>query len=211
MFDPATFLIFIAACLVLLVVPGPAVLYITARSIDQGRLAGVVSVLGIHLGTVAHVLAAAIGLSALLLTSALAFTVVKYAGAAYLIYLGLRRIFGQDGGGEQEIKRENLSRIFWEGVIVNILNPKTALFFLAFLPQFVDPVRGMIALQVLVLGTVFIVLGTITDGAYALAAGTAADWIKARPGFLSMQKYLTGGIFIVLGLGAALAGQGRKG
>lgn len=210
MFDPATFFLFVAACIVLLLVPGPAVLYITARSVDQGRMAGLVSVLGIHLGTSVHVLAAAIGLSALLLTSAQAFTVVKYAGAAWLTYLGLRRIFGRDNGEAQNIERESLTRIFWEGVVVNILNPKTALFFLAFLPQFVDPVRGMIVGQVLVLGTVFIVLGIITDGAYALLAGTAARWIRARPRFLNMQKYLTGGIFIALGLGAALAGQGRK-
>ena len=210
MFDPATFLIFIAACLVLLVVPGPAVLYITARSVDQGRMAGVVSVLGIHLGTAVHVLAAAIGLSALLLASALAFTIVKYAGAAYLIYLGLKRIFSKGNGEAQNLKRESLARIFWEGFVVNILNPKTAIFFLAFLPQFVDPARGMIAGQVLILGTTFIVLGAITDGAYALLAGTAARWIRARPGFMNLQKYLTGGIFIALGLGAALAGQGRK-
>lgn len=145
MFESATFLIFIAASLALLLVPGPAVLYITARSVDQGRMAGLVSVLGVHLGTVVHVLAAAIGLSALVLTSALAFTIVKYAGAAYLIYLGLRRIFGDNGDETHTLKRESLNRIFWEGVVVNILNPKTALFFLAFLPQFVDPARGMIA------------------------------------------------------------------
>lgn len=211
MFDPTTFLIFIIACLVLLVVPGPAVLYITARSVDQGRMAGMVSVLGIHLGTTVHVLFAVIGLSALLLTSALAFTVVKYLGAAYLIYLGLKRIFGQAGGEQQEVNREPLTRIFWEGVVVNILNPKTALFFLAFLPQFVEPAGGMIALQVIVLGTVFIVLGIVTDGAYALLAGMAANWLRARPRFVEMQRYLTGGIFIALGLGAALTGQGRKG
>lgn len=215
MFDPATFLIFVAACVALLLVPGPAVLYITARSVDQGRMAGLISVLGIHLGTTVHVLAAAIGLSALLLTSAAAFTLVKYAGVAYLIYLGFRRIFGKGNSARQEMKRESpsralLARIFWEGALVNILNPKTALFFLAFLPQFVDPAHGMIALQIFVLGTVFIVLGVITDGAYALAAGTTAGWIRARPGFLDVQKYLTGGIFIVLGIGAALAGNGRK-
>lgn len=210
MFDPATFLIFIAASLALLLVPGPAVLYITARSVDQGRMAGLVSVLGVHLGTVVHVLAAAIGLSALVLASALAFTIVKYAGAAYLIYLGLRRIFGDNGDEPHSLKRESLNRIFWEGVVVNVLNPKTALFFLAFLPQFVDPARGMIAGQVLVLGATFIVLGIITDGAYALLAGTAAKWIRGRPRFMDMQKYLIGGIFIALGLGAALAGQDRK-
>lgn len=211
MFESATFLIFIAASLALLLVPGPAVLYITARSVDQGRMAGLISVLGVHVGTVVHVLAAAIGLSALLLASALAFATVKYAGAAYLIYLGLKRIFGEGNGEAQNIKHESLTRIFWEGVVVNILNPKTALFFLAFLPQFVDPARGMIAGQVLVLGASFIILGTITDGAYALLAGTAAKWIRARPRFMDMQKYLTGGIFIALGLGAALAGSGRKG
>lgn len=210
MFDPAPFLIFVAACLVLLIVPGPAVLYITARSIDQGRMAGMLSVLGVHLGTSVHVLGAALGLSALLLTSALAFTLVKTLGAAYLIYLGLKRIFSKHSDATREVTRGSLTRIFWEGVVVNILNPKTALFFLAFLPQFVDPARGMIAGQVLVLGTVFIILGILTDGAWALAAETAASWIRARPGFMDKQKYLTGGIFIALGVGAALAGQGRK-
>lgn len=210
MFEPATFAIFVAACFVLLIVPGPAVLYIAARSIDQGRMAGMVSVLGIHLGTVVHVLAAAVGISALLLASATAFTLVKFAGAAYLIWLGLKRIFGATGDEAQSLKRESLRRIFWEGVVVNILNPKTALFFLAFLPQFVDPAKGTIAMQITVLGLTFIVLGIITDGAYALLAGTAAGWVKARPRFMDIQKYLTGGIFIALGLGAALAGSGRK-
>lgn len=210
MFDLSTFLIFIAACIVLLIVPGPAVLYITARSIDQGRMAGMVSVLGIHLGTTVHVIAAAIGISALLLASATAFTIVKFVGAAYLVWLGLKRIFGASGDETQSLKRESLARIFWEGVVVNILNPKTALFFLAFLPQFVDPAAGMVALQITVLGLTFIVLGIITDGAYALLAGTAAGWVKARPRFMDIQKYLTGGIFIALGLGAALAGNGRK-
>jgi threonine/homoserine/homoserine lactone efflux protein len=210
MFDPATFLIFIAACLVLLVVPGPAVLYITARSIDQGRMAGVVSVLGVHLGTTVHVLAAAIGVSALLLASATAFTIVKFAGAAYLVWLGLKRIFGSDAGETQKLKRESQARIFWEGFVVNVLNPKTALFFLAFLPQFIDPARGAVALQITVLGFVFIVLGIITDGAYALLAGTAARWIKSRGRFRDIQKYVTGGIFIALGFGAALAGNSRK-
>lgn len=210
MFEPSTFLIFIIACLVLLIVPGPAVLYIAARSVDQGRMAGMVSVLGVHLGTLVHVLAAAVGISALLLASATAFTLVKYAGAAYLVWLGLRRIFGTTSDEAQSLKRESLARIFWEGVVVNILNPKTALFFLAFLPQFVDPAAGMVALQITVLGLTFIVLGIITDGAYALLAGTAARWVKARPRFMDIQKYLTGGIFIALGLGAALAGNGRK-
>lgn len=211
MFDAATFLIFIAACLVLLVVPGPAVLYITARSIDQGRTAGVVSVLGVHLGTTVHVLAAAIGISALLLASATAFTIVKFAGAAYLIWLGLKRIFSSVEGETQSLKRQSHVRIFWEGFVVNILNPKTALFFLAFLPQFVDPARGAVVLQITVLGFVFIVLGIITDGAYALLAGTAARWIKSRARFMDIQKYVTGGIFIALGIGAALAGNTRKG
>lgn len=210
MFEPSTFLIFIIACLVLLIVPGPAVLYIAARSVDQGRVAGMVSVLGVHLGTVLHVLAAAVGISALLLASATAFTLVKFAGAAYLIWLGLKRIFGTSSDEAGSLKREGLGRIFWEGAVVNVLNPKTALFFLAFLPQFIDPAKGMVALQISALGLSFIVLGIITDGAYALLAGTAAGWVKARPRFMDLQKYLTGGIFIVLGLGAALAGNGRK-
>src|SRR5690242_1335102 len=154
--------LFIGAALVLLLIPGPAVLYIVARSMEQGRLAGFVSDLGIHTATLIHILAAALGLSALLASSALAFSIVKYVGAAYLVWLGLRKIFGpvgrpDDDGGS--LARHSHARLFRDGFIVNLFNPKTALFFLAFLPQFVDPARGHLAEQIAFLGLLFAALG----------------------------------------------------
>lgn len=146
-------LLFIPAALALLLTPGPAVLYIVARSIDQGRKAGLVSVFAIEAGNIFHVLAATLGLSAILLSSALAFDVVKYLGAAYLIYLGIRKLMTREAvEATQTVERKNLGRIFWQGVIVGIFNPKTALFFFAFLPQFVDRSRGAEGLQMLLLG-----------------------------------------------------------
>ena len=167
-----TLLVFGAASLVFLIVPGPSVIYIVSRSLAEGRTAGVVSALGIQAGGLLHVLAATVGLSALLASSAEGFTVVKYAGAAYLVYIGIRRILDPDTDAEQAGGRPERSRLFWQGVVVNALNPKTALFFLAFLPQFVDPDRGAVAPQVLVLGCCFIVLAMLSDSTYALVAGT---------------------------------------
>src|SRR5437899_7283618 len=133
--------LFIGAALVLLLIPGPAVLYVVARSVAQGRMAGFISDLGIHTATLVHVLAAALGLSALLASSALAFSIVKYAGAAYLIWLGLKKIFGRvdEPQADGALPRHSYARLFRDGFIVNLLNPKTALVFFAFLPQFVDP------------------------------------------------------------------------
>jgi threonine/homoserine/homoserine lactone efflux protein len=137
--------LFLVAAFVLLITPGPAVTYIVARSLSQGRTAGLVSSLGIGLGGLLHVTAAALGLSAIIASSALAFSVLKYAGAAYLIWLGMQRLFG----GSDEVTdpapvRESLRRIFWQGAVVNALNPKAALFFLAFLPQFVNPQGSLV-------------------------------------------------------------------
>ncbi len=154
MIDPSRFAVFAVAAMVLLLVPGPAVVYIVAQSMHQGRRAGVVSVLGIHAGTSVHVLAATVGLSQLLVSSATAYTVVKYAGAAYLVVLGLRRILTRDRAAETAVVvdlRPN-AQLFRQGVLVNVLNPKTALFFLAFLPQFVDVNAGHVPLQIAVLG-----------------------------------------------------------
>src|SRR5512145_739647 len=164
MIDPSQLYLFIGASLALLLVPGPAVLYITARSANQGRLAGLVSVLAIETANFLQAVAATLGLSAILLSSALAFDVVKYLGAAYLIYLGIRRLLlreeGEDGG---EINPEPLARIYWQGLVINLLNPKTALFFFAFLPQFVDPARGDVTTQTLLLGALFVGMACITD------------------------------------------------
>lgn len=137
--------LFIVASVVLLLTPGPAVLFIVARSVEQGRAAGLVSVLGIHLGTIVHVTAAAVGLSALLVSSALAFAIIKYLGAAYLIWIGIRTLMAKDPDPKAPIvPAESLRRVFRDGFVVNLFNPKTAIFFLAFLPQFVDPARGAV-------------------------------------------------------------------
>jgi threonine/homoserine/homoserine lactone efflux protein len=204
--------VFAVAAMLLLLTPGPAVLYIVTRSVEQGRVAGLASVCGITTGTLVHVLAAALGLSALLASSTFAFALVKYAGAAYLIYIGLQRIFsrGETPSAPVALPRRSLGRLYRDGVVVNLLNPKTALFFLAFLPQFVDPTRGMVALQIAFLGLLFALMGFVSDSCYALVAGTAGQWVKRNSHYLRLERYVTGTVFIGLGVTAAFAGNGRK-
>lgn len=211
MLESSRLTLFIVAALVLLVTPGPAVLYIVARSIDQGRMAGIVSTLGIGLGTLFHVIAAALGVSALLVSSALAFNIVKYLGAMYLIYLGIRRLLTREKLQQPTvIEHKRLSRIFYQGVVVNLLNPKTALFFFAFLPQFVDVARGSVARQIMFLGIIFIVMGICSDGLYALLAGTMGNWLKGNLHFIRAERYFAGTIFITLGVTTALSGSSQK-
>ena len=203
--------LFVLAALVLLLTPGPAVLYIVARSVEQGRRAGLVSMLGVHVGTLVHVAAAAAGVSAVLAASATAFTVVKYVGAAYLFYLGVRRILDRRSLVTSEpAAQRRLRRAFVDGVVVNVLNPKTALFFLAFLPQFVDVGRGAVGAQIFGLGVLFVALGIVTDGAYALTAGTAAQWLRGRPRFLASERWISGGMYIGLGVAAVVSPGQRK-
>ena len=207
MIAPDRLALFAAAALALLLVPGPAVLYVVTRSIHQGRRAGLVSVLGIHLGTLVHVTAATAGLSALILSSATAFTAVKLAGAAYLIGLGLWTLVSRKADTDVALGGERtLRRTFTQGVIVNVLNPKTALFFLAFLPQFVDPARGHATIQIAFLGWTFAVLGMITDSIWAIAAGTAGEVLRRSRRFALGQRYVSGSVFIGLGVVTALAG-----
>ncbi len=202
--------VFVIAALVLLLTPGPAVLYIVARSVDQGRVAGLVSVLSVEVGNFVHVLAATLGLSAILLSSATAFTLVKYLGAAYLVYLGVRRLLSREPQlAAAAPQRQTLSRIFSQGVLVAVLNPKTALFFFAFLPQFVDPARGNVAGQLLALGSLFVSMAVVTDSLYALLAGTAGQWLKGTRSFALAERYLIGSLYIGLGLAAALGGEHR--
>ena len=202
--DLHTLTLFFITAIIILVVPGPAVLYITARSIDQGRLAGFISVLGVATGSVVHIIAAAFGLSALLLSSALAFTAVKYLGAAYLIYLGIRKLITREELQPLEARRpQKLSRIFFQGVVVNVLNPKNALFFFAFLPQFVNPSRGAVAAQIMLLGGIFVLMGIVSDGSYALLAGTIGQWLKGNLRVLRAQRYFAGSVYIGLGLTTA--------
>jgi threonine/homoserine/homoserine lactone efflux protein len=209
--DPGTIALFAGAALALLVIPGPAVLYIVAQSVAQGRAAGLVSMLGIQAGGLVHVAAAALGLSALLVQSALAFNVVKYAGAAYLVYLGVRKLLGRErleaGDARAPVSR---ARLFRQGIVVNVLNPKTALFFFAFLPQFVDPDAGAVALQIAFLGVLFIALAVLSDGLYAVAAGSAAGWLRGRPGFLRAESWISGSVLVGLGLATAFSGSRAK-
>ncbi len=203
--------LFMIAALVLAITPGPAVLYIVTRSITQGRTAGVVSCFGVTLGGLVHVLAAALGVSAALATSVLAFNVVKYAGAAYLVWLGVRAFMKKPEAEKiEESEPRSLFGIFRDGAVVNILNPKTALFFLAFIPQFVTPARGDIALQCALLGAVFVFIAFCTDVTWALAASGAGSWLRGHPTFVTSQRYVAGSVYLTLGLTAAFSGNGRK-
>jgi threonine/homoserine/homoserine lactone efflux protein len=202
-----TILLFSLAALALLVIPGPAVLYIVTRSVEQGPRAGFVSVLGIHAGTLVHVAAAAFGVSALLVRSSAAFETVKYAGAAYLIYLGIKRIATPvPDTSDVVIERSPMRKLFISGAVVNILNPKTALFFLAFLPQFIDRDHNVTA-QVVVFGALFVLLGLCSDSTYALLAARLGSWLRTSRGFRNGQRYVAGGIYVTLGVTAALAGS----
>lgn len=211
MLDVSKLPFFLIAAAVLIVVPGPSVFYIVARSVDQGRLAGIVSTLGVSAGGLVHIAAAALGLSAVLASSALAFTTIKYLGAAYLIYLGLRQLLtGASTPTQSRIrKHQRLSRVFYEGALVNVLNPKTTLFFLAFLPQFVDPTVGSVSTQIMLLGIVFVSMAVVSDSAYAFLAGSISSRIKAQIRFFSVQRAFGGGVYIALGMMTALAQPGR--
>ena len=200
--EPHTFAIFAAASAAFVAVPGPSVIYIVSRSLADGRTAGGVSALGIQTGGLVHVLAATIGVSALLASSAVAFSVVKYAGAAYLISIGVRKLLEGDLQIAAADDREDRRRLYWQGVMVNSLNPKTALFFLAFLPQFVDPGRGAVAPQVLALGVIFLLLAMASDSTYALVAGSVRGWLGERRRALAR---VSGCSYVGLGVLAALS------
>ena len=164
-----TLLVFVPSTLALLAVPGPSVVYVVTRTLEQGRRAGLVSMLGLETGALVHVALSALGVTALLAASDWAFLAVKYAGATYLVVLGMRQLRRRPAGaGAADSPTTSEARLFRDGVLVDLLNPKTGLFFLAFLPQFVEPVRGPVAGQVLVLGVCFVVLAALTDGTYAL-------------------------------------------
>jgi threonine/homoserine/homoserine lactone efflux protein len=210
--DATTFALFALACLAFLAIPGPSVFYIVTRSLVQGRRAGVTSMLGVQVGGLVHVVAAAFGVSALIASSAAAFTVVKYAGAAYLIFLGVRKLVARDAGEEIEIEPRgprSTAQLFGHGVVVNVLNPKTALFFLAFLPQFVDP-DAPVAPQMLVLGTMLVGLGVLSDGTYALLAAGAGNKLRSAARTRRRLEKLSGGVFVGLGLAAAFAGEPKQ-
>lgn len=206
----ANLLLFLGATLALNVTPGPDMLYVLARSASEGRRAGVASALGIAGGTVFHTLAVVLGLSSLLLAVPFAYDAVRLGGAAYLVYLGLRAILRPAGAsdGAPRVAPASLWAIFRQGVVTNVLNPKVALFFLAFLPQFVDPSRGRVPLQLLLLGVLFNVSGTLVNLGVAFAASGAGRWGRARVGGSALLQRLTGAVFV--GLGVRLALQQRR-
>jgi threonine/homoserine/homoserine lactone efflux protein len=205
--EKAAFLTFLIAAFALNIAPGPDMLYVIGRSIGQGRKAGIVSSLGVFFGCWVHILAAAFGIAALLRSSPVAFNMVRYAGAAYLIYLGLKMLAQKTDLTSQQLKAESLEAIFRQGAITNMLNPKVAIFFLAFLPQFIDASRGSVALQIVVLGLIFNVGGTLVNLAVAYAGGTLGALLRRNQPIARMQRRFTGIIF--LGLGLRLAWQKR--
>ena len=206
--SPASLSGFIAAALVILLIPGPGVLYIIARSLAQGHRAGLTSVLGLSAGALVHLAAATAGLSAILLASATAFGVVKALGAGYLIYLGIRTLLAPRAAADVPASApRSLPRVFTDGVVVSVLNPKIAVFFLAFLPQFVEPERGPVARQVAFLGLLYVALALVTDSAYALLAGSLRRRLGARVMQGPMPQYASGVIYLGLGIGTALGGR----
>ena len=205
----STLLLFVAATMALLVFPGPAVLYIVTRSVSQGRVAGLVSVLGVHTGTIFFVLATAFGLSALLQASETAFQVVKYLGVAYLVWLGIQKLWLSRGHEDEAAPppTASLRRIFTQGVIVNLLNPKTLIFFAAFLPQFVDPALGSVTWQLVFFGVGFIVLGIVSDGTYALLASALAGRLRRTAKARRRLVRSSGVVYLLLGAFAATVRQ----
>jgi threonine/homoserine/homoserine lactone efflux protein len=205
--EKTAFLAFLVAAFALNLAPGPDMLYVIGRSVGQGRKAGIVSSLGVFVGCWVHILAAAFGIAALLRSSPVAFNVVRYAGAAYLIYLGIKMLAQKTDLSSQQLKAEGLGVIFRQGAITNMLNPKVAIFFLAFLPQFVDARRGNVVLQILLLGLIFNVGGTLVNLAVAYAGGTLGELLRRNQSIARLQRRFTGLIFV--GLGLRLAWQRR--
>lgn len=207
----STYAVFVATCLALLAIPGPAVLYIVSRSIDQGRTAGLLSALGVTTGTLVHVTAAAVGLSSLVLASTVAFDAVRYAGAAYLVVLGVRRLLARHSEALVEARAPRTPRkVYTQGVVVNLLNPKTIVFVFAFIPQFVDVKAGHVGVQLVLLGLTLAGLGLVSDGLYAIVAGTIADRLRGSRTVARFERWFGGGILVGLGVAAAVVSPNRS-
>ena len=205
MLPETSLLLFLTTSVALIAAPGPDNLYIVTRGVAQGRKAALISTLGMGLGVLVHTTFAAVGLSALLAQSATAFSVVKYAGAAYLVYLGVKTIL--DKGSifvPQHGTPVTLKSVFWQAVISDVLNPKVALFFLAFLPQFVSPGVGGVAAQLFALGVLFALIGLVIDGVIAYFSGGVGNWLRSKPGAADALRWLTGSVLVGLGLRLAL-------
>lgn len=198
---------FAIASLALLLIPGPAVIYILNRSVSDGREAGLAAVAGLELGNFVHVIAASAGLSAVLATSATAFNVVKWLGAGYLVFVGVRTLLSKPPALDSDTSVVSRRRSFVQGIIVNILNPKVALFFLSYLPQFIDPDNGAAWTQALVLGSIFVLIGCLTDGTYALTASALRSVLLSGRTLPFVQRYVAGTVFIALGLMATTSSR----
>jgi len=202
-------LLFAGAALVLFLIPGPVVLYTLARTVAQGRAAGLASVLAAAVGDFVHALGATLGLAAILASSPVAFQVVRYAGAGYLAYLGVRTLLARAAhAGQPSLEAQPLKRVFGQGVLVAVLNPKTALFFLAFLPQLLRPQRGPIALQSLVLGLLFVVMGMVMNTLWVLGASAVTRLLAGSGRMSGVGRYLSAGVYLALGLAAVFGGEG---
>ena len=209
MMDTSGFLFFAFASLMLNITPGADMLYVATRSTSQGVKAGIVSALGIMSGCIVHLLAAIVGLSAVIASSALAFSVIKYAGGVYLIYLGIQSFFGKQNVFELKAPAmQPLTKVFRQGVITNVLNPKVALFFLAFLPQFIHPGKASAQWQIFLLGAWFNISGTIVNILVALLFGKMGNWLAKKEWFIKWQHKITG--LLLFGLGIKVALGARK-
>jgi len=204
-----TLLTFAVAATLLIIVPGPNVLYIITRGIDQGRRAALASALGVETGMLFHIAAAMLGLSALVASSEVVFNIVKYAGAAYLVWMGITSLRARVTNLDvpRISRRASYPRLFMQGMVVNILNPKVGLFFVAFLPQFIDPGRGSSAVQILVLGGVFVAIAVLSDLVYALASGSIGSWLSTRARIARQRGRFSGAVYILLGALAAFTGS----
>ena len=201
-----TLALFMAAALALNLTPGPDMLYVTARSVSDGRRAGVVAAFGIGAGTLVHITALALGLAALLAAVPLAYDALRIAGAVYLLVIGVQLLLRpRNTGAAAPLLQASLRTIFAQAVLTNVLNPKVALFFLAFLPQFVDPAAGPAVAQIVLLGLIFDVQGTVVNVAVALLASGTTRRLRANPGAVSLLQRLTGAIFVTLGARLAVA------
>lgn len=211
MVDSATLLSFGLASAALIVIPGPTMMYIVARSLEQGKQAGLASIWASFVAATVHFTAAGLGLSAILMTSATAYSVVKYAGVLYLLYLGIQKLRSQEVLSiDEAVSKESLLTVFYQSVAVHTLNPKAAIFFLAFLPQFLDPARGPIWQQLIPLWLVYTGIGLGIDSSCAIVAGQVRQWIVQHPLFMRREKYVTGGTYIALSLAAATASPSQK-
>lgn len=210
MIEPAKFILFVTVSWALIIAPGPDMLYVITRGVTQGRRAGMLSAVGVICGILVHTTAAAFGLTLILQTSASAFLIVKYLGAVYMIYLGIKAWRDQTTFSLQtSTSMVSFHKVFWQGVLSNVLNPKIAIFFLAFLPQFVDKGSPDVTLQMVILGLTFACFGLCFLLAVGYSSGTIGGWLTRRPHYAQFLQRFAAGILIALGIRLAITERGQ--